>query len=111
MIRPKLCDYGDAYIHFKETITVPNAAPQEAVPNNSNKNVIFKNCTPFTKCTSEINNTPIDEAHNIDAVMLMYNLIELSDTYLKKSGSAWQYYRDEPALGGNGNIIDLIVYQ
>ena len=39
--------------------------------------------------------------------MPMYNLIEYSDTYLKTSGSFWQYYRDEPALDVNNNIIDF----
>ena len=28
----------------------------------------------------------------------MYNLIEFSDNYPKKSGGLWKYYRDEPAL-------------
>ena len=37
----------------------------------------------------------------------MYNLIEYSNTYLQTSGSLWQYYRDEPALDGNDNIIDF----
>ena len=39
--------------------------------------------------------------------MPMYNLIEYSDAYLETSGSLWQYYKDEPALIGNGNIIDI----
>ena len=39
--------------------------------------------------------------------MPMYNLIEYSDAYLETSGSLWQYYKDEPALNGNGNIIDI----
>ena len=34
----------------------------------------------------------IDNAKSIDVVMLMYNLIEYSDSYLKRSGSLWQYY-------------------
>ena len=38
----------------------------------------------------------------------MYNLIEYSDTYLKISGSLWQFYRDEPALDNNGNVIDFL---
>ena len=38
--------------------------------------------------------------------MPMYNLIEYSDAYSKTSGSLWQYYRDEPALDNNNNIID-----
>ena len=36
---------------------------------------------------TEINNSQVDDAHKIDKVMLMYNLIEYSDTYLKTSGS------------------------
>ena len=39
--------------------------------------------------------------------MPIYNLIEYSDVYSKTSGSLWQYYRDEPALGNN-NIIDFL---
>ena len=39
--------------------------------------------------------------------MAMYNLIEYSDAYLKTSRSLWQYYRDEPALDANNNIIDF----
>ena len=39
--------------------------------------------------------------------MAMCNLIDHIDTYLKTSGSLWQYYRDEPALNDNGNIIDF----
>ena len=45
------------------------------------KKVIFKNCTPFTNCISEINNTLVDNAKDIDIVMPMYNLIEYSDNY------------------------------
>ena len=40
---------------------------------------------------SNINNTQIDNAKDIDVVMLIYNLIEYSDNYLKTSGSLWQY--------------------
>ena len=37
--------------------------------------VIFKNGAPFTNCESEINNTQIDNAKDIDIAMPMYNLI------------------------------------
>ena len=40
----------------------------------------------------------------------MYNLIQYSDVYSKTSGSLWQYYRDEPAIDNNNNIIDFPVY-
>ena len=37
--------------------------------------------------------------------MSMYILTEYSKTYSKTSGNLWQYYRDEPALNNNVNII------
>ena len=36
-----------------------------------------------------------------------YNLIEYRDSYLNTSESLWQYYRDEPALNSNGEVIDF----
>ena len=107
MIRSSLCDYSDACILVKGTITVPNTAAAGAAVNNTNKKVIFKNCAPFTDCITEINNAQVDDAQKIDVVMPMYNLIEYSDAYSNTSGSLWQYYRDEPALDANGGIIDF----
>ena len=51
----------------------------------------------------------VDDAHKIDVVMPMYNLIEYSDAYSKTSRSLWQYYRDEPALNTNDEIIDFLL--
>ena len=76
MIRSNLCDYSDAYILLKGTITVPNTAAAGAAVNNTNKKVIFKNCAPFTDCITEKNNTQVDDAQKIDEVMPIYNLIE-----------------------------------
>ena len=39
--------------------------------------------------------------------MPMYILMDYSDAYSKTSGGLWKYYRDEPALDNNGNIIDF----
>ena len=69
------------------------------------KKVIFKNCAPFTNCTTEINNTQIDNAKDIDIVMPMYNLIEYSDNYAKTTGSLWQYCKDIPALDVNDESV------
>ena len=52
----------------------------------------------YQKLISDINNTQIDNAKDIEIVIPMYNLIEYSDNYSKTSGSLWQYYRDEPFL-------------
>ena len=106
MIRSNLCDYSDAYILVKGTLTVTNAAI-EATPNNRNKEVIFKNYALFTDCMTEINNKEIDHAKDIDVVMAMYNLIEYIGNYSKISVSLWQYYRDEPFIDNNRAIIDI----
>lgn len=43
----------------------------------SNKQVIFKTCTPFTdSCISKINNIQVDNAKDLDVVILIYNLID-----------------------------------
>ena len=57
----------------------------------TDKGVAFKNCASFTNCISEINNTQIDNAKDIDIVMPMYNLTEYNDNYSKTSGGLWQY--------------------
>ena len=87
MLKSSLCDYSDAYILVKGTISVNNTAAAGAAVNNNDKKVIFKHCAPFTNCISEINNTQIDNAKDIDIVMPMYNLIEYSDNYAKTTGS------------------------
>ena len=104
MLKSSLCDYSDAYILVKGTITVNNTATAGAAANNINKKVMFKNCAPFTNCISEINNTQVDSAKDIDIVMPMYNLIEYSDNYAKTTGSLWQYCKDIPARNANGDI-------
>ena len=73
MLRSNLCDYADAYILVKGTITTTSAGDDDAAKwlDERNKGVTFKNCAPFTKCISRINNTDIDNAQDIDIVMPM----------------------------------------
>ena len=66
-----------------------------ATPNNAATQVVFKNCGPFEKCRTEINETFIDETDFINITMPMYNLIEYSDNYSDTSGSLWHFKRDE----------------
>ena len=68
-----VCDYFDAYISVTENITVTDG--------NANKKVAFKNCAPFEKRRTEINETFVDDASFINIAMSMYNLIEYSDNY------------------------------
>ena len=105
MIRSNLCYHSDAYIHVKWTIKILIIGTG-AVSHNRNKRVIFKNCAQFTNCISETNKAQVDDAYDSDVVIPMHNLIEYGDNYSKISGILWQYYRDEPDLGNNGNIID-----
>ena len=102
MLKSSLCDYSDAYIHFKGRITITGAGDDATArqADERNKGVIFKNCAPFINCKSKIHNTETDNAKNIDIVMPMYNFIEYSDK--KTFGSLWQYYKDEP----NDNLTD-----
>ena len=87
MLKSSLCDYSDAYILVKGTVTVTNTAGQNQDNNGAGKKVIFKNCAIFTKCISSINNTQVRDASYIDVVMSMYSLIEYTNNYLKTSGT------------------------
>ena len=85
MIWSNLCDYSDAYLPVSGTITITGAEADDTAKqtNEINKGVIFKNCASFTGCVSEINNTQIHNAKDIDIVMPIYNLIEYSDNCSK----------------------------
>ena len=107
MLKSSLCDYSDAYILVKGTISVNNTAAAGAAADNTSKKVIFKNCAPLTNCISGINNTQIDSTKDIDIVMPMYNLIEYCDNYAKSTGSLWKYSKDMPAQNNNDEIIEF----
>ena len=78
VIKSNLCDYSDAYILGTENIT--------ATGSDANTRVAFKNCAPFTKCITRINDEHVDNADSLDIIMPMYNLIEYSDNYSDTSG-------------------------
>ena len=88
MLKSSLGDYSDVYILVKRTITITGAGADAAArqADESDKGVAFNNCI------SEINNTQVDNAKDIDIVMTMYNSIEYSDNYAKTTGSLWQYF-------------------
>ena len=94
-----LCDYSDAYIVVKGTITV--VRPDNA---KRNKATAFKNNAPFINCISKINGVKIDNAEDLDVVMPMYNLLEYSKNYKKTTGSLWNYYRDQPSNSLSSNF-------
>ena len=109
MLKSSLCDYSDAYILVKGRIKITGAGydAEARHADEINKGVTCKNSAPFINCKSEINNTEIDNAKDIDIIMPMYNLIEYSDNYSKTSGSLSQYYKDEP----NDHLTDSELFK
>ena len=91
MLRSDLCDYADAYILIKDTITVAGNHPTD----RQNRPVILKNNAPFISCIRRINGELIEDADDLDVVMPTYNLLEYSKNYRKTTGTSYNYYRDE----------------
>ena len=129
MLRSDLCDYCDAYIVVKGTITfakkiftadgfeAPNNTDANANATNAtndnvlnNKKLVFKNNAAFINCISKINGVKIDNAEDLDVAMPMYHLLENSKNYRKTTVSLWNYYRDEPNSSRDAkNIIHSIL--
>ena len=106
MLRSDLCDYSDAYVWVKGTITVTNENDNA----NFNKELTLKNNAPFISCVSKINGELVENAEDLDIVMPMYNLLEYSKNYEKTSGSLFNYYKDEPSeliIGDGDNAINI----
>ena len=103
MVKSHLCDYSDEYILTSRAIAINEAEDDDNAKRLDEiyKGVKSENCVSFTYCISEINNTQIDDATDLDVVMPIYNSIEYSNNYLETSGSLWQYYWDD----SYGNIV------
>ena len=65
MLRSDLFDFSDAYIVAKGVLAVTNLDDGKR-----NKVVAFKNNAPFINCISNVNGVKIDNAEDLDAVML-----------------------------------------
>ena len=98
VIKSNLCDYWDAYILVSGNITVMGG--------DANTKVAFKNCAPFTKCITHINDEHVHNADNFDNKMPMHNLVEYNDNYSDSSGSLWQFKRNEQNMN-NGNSANV----
>ena len=107
MLRSSLCDYSDAYILVKGTITVTATGVNDnanSIRDKRNRPLILKNSAPFVSCITRINGELIEDADDLDIVMPMYNLLEYSKNYRKTIGSLYNYYRDELTNDGNDNF-------
>ena len=62
-IESSLCDYSDAYILFTGNISVKkrNAADTANLALGAITQVVYKNCAPFEKCRTEINENFVDK--------------------------------------------------
>ena len=58
---------------------------------DANTKVAFKNCAPFAKSLTHVNDEHVDSANNLDIIRPMYNLIKYNDNYSDTSGSLWQF--------------------
>ena len=96
VIKPNLCDYSEAYIFVTGNIQNKNNAGGTLVS--------FKNCAPFIKCSSHINDKFLEETYNLDVILHMYNLIEYSDNYEESTGSLYHFKRDEITTGGDADV-------
>ena len=111
MLRSNLCDYSDAYILVKGTITVTTLGANNGANNirdKRNRPLILKNNAPFVSCITRINGELIEVADDLDIVMSMYNLLEYSKNYRKTIGSLYNYYRDELSDDADDNNFDNI---
>ena len=109
MLRSDLCDYSDAYILVKGTITVTAPGANNDANNirdKKNRPLILKNNAPFVSLITRINSELIEDADDLDIVMPMYNLLDYSKNYRKTIGSLYNYYRDELTNDGNDNFAN-----
>ena len=111
MLRSLLCDYSDAYILLKGTITVTAPGANNGANNirdKRNRPLILKNNAPFVSCITRINGELIEDANDLDIVVPMYNLLEYSKNCRKTIGSLYNYYRDELSDDADHNNFDNI---
>ena len=88
MLRSDLCDFSDAYIVVKGTITLTKTIGWDFI-DIRNRFLAFKNSASFVNFISKINNVLIDNAEDLDVVTPIYNLFEYSKNYRKTTDSFW----------------------
>ena len=65
VIKSNLCDNSDVYVLVTEDIAT--ARGYENTP------IAFKNCAPFRRCVTHINDEHVETAENLAIIMPMYN--------------------------------------
>lgn len=90
MLKPSLCNYGNAFIPIKGTVTVAGALAAEKI--------ILENYELLRYCLSEINNRQVDDANGVNTLTKLYIFLEYCENYSEAQGNVWYYCRDEFAL-------------
>ena len=90
MLRSDLCDFRGSYIVVKGDIVLTKDKDR-GLTGIRNRFLALKNNAPFVNFISKINNVLIDNLEDLDAVMSMYNLLEYSKNYRKRTSSLWNY--------------------
>ena len=98
------CDYCHAYKIDEGTITILAGAADI-----KNKKLVFKNCAPFTEYISKISIAQVDCAKDLNIVMALHYSLEFSNSDSKISRSLLQYYKGQPSLDNNENVVDFDV--
>ena len=63
VIKSNLCNYSDAYVLVTGDIA--------AIGGDQNTPIAFKNCAPFRRCVTQINDEHVETAGNLDTIMPM----------------------------------------
>ena len=80
-----MCDYRDAYIFVKEATDLGVAGNN----NTTEKGVVLENNALLRSSISKISSAFINNAEDLDNLMIIYNLVEYSDIYSMTPGSLW----------------------
>ena len=67
---------------------------------------MFKNCAPFSRSKTVINDALVDKANLIYIAMPMYSLIEYSNNYSDKLGGLLYFKRDKIPANNADLTID-----
>ena len=73
MLRSDLCDFSNAYVLVKGTITVTAPEGQDQLRDKKNRPLVLKNNASFISCIAKINGELIENVEDLDVVMPMYN--------------------------------------
>ena len=97
MLKSSFCDYSDAYVLIKWTITVANTVATVSTTNDNNKEV--------NSTWNETNSTQVNNVKGIDAAMPMHNLNNI--TIIVQKLLNIRYYRDKTVANDAGVIVDF----